>query len=93
IKPKNIAWISVGTFRFVPQLKQVIERRFPQNIILDEALLPGFDGKLRYPYYLRREIYKKMLGYIFKHSRKLKLYLCMEERRMWKDLGLVFNGF
>ncbi len=93
IKPKDIAWISVGTFRFVPQLKQVIERRFPQNKILDEALLPGFDGKLRYPYYLRRDIYKIILGLISRHSPKLKLYLCMEERRMWKDLGLVFNGF
>jgi spore photoproduct lyase len=35
IKPKDIAWISMGTFRFKPELKSIIENRFPENEILD----------------------------------------------------------
>ncbi len=93
INPKHIAWISIGTFRFSPGLKQVIEKRFPANTILDEELLLGFDNKLRYPYQLRLSIYKKMIESLSKHSSKLNLYLCMEELPMWNDLKLRMPKF
>ena len=88
IKSEEIAWISMGTFRFKPELKTIIENRFPENEILDEELLHGYDQKLRYPYGLRLEIYKFLLGEFKKHSKKLPVYLCMEESSMWKDLRL-----
>lgn len=88
INPKCIAWISIGTFRFSPGLKQVIERRFATNSILDEELLLGFDNKLRYPYQLRLSIYTKMIELLIRHSPKLNLYLCMEDITMWHTLKL-----
>lgn len=88
IHPKHIAWISIGTLRFSPGLKPVIEKRFPGNKILNEELLLGYDNKLRYPYIIRHDIYKKILGLLLKHSSRLKIYLCMEDFCMWKDLGL-----
>ncbi len=93
INPKHIAWISIGTFRFSPGLKQVIEKRFPENSILNEELLPGFDNKLRYPYQLRRGIYQKMVEMLSKHSSKLNLYLCMEDISMWNDIKLTMPKF
>ncbi|MFH1245662.1 MAG: hypothetical protein V1662_04180, partial [Candidatus Omnitrophota bacterium] len=93
IKPKHIAWISIGTFRFSPALKQVIERRFPENSILNEELLLGFDNKLRYPYQLRLGIYKKMIELLTKHSSKLNLYLCMEDISMSNALKLTMPEF
>jgi spore photoproduct lyase len=93
INPKHIAWISLGTFRFRPSLKQIIERRFPGNKILNEELLLGHDGKLRYPYALRYNIYKKMLDFFSQHSRLLKVYLCMEDVLMWRDLKLNLPEF
>lgn len=86
IKPGEIAWISMGTFRFKPELKSIIENRFPENEILDQELLLGYDNKLRYPYGLRLEIYKFLLGEFKKHSKKLPIYLCMEEISMRQDL-------
>jgi len=83
IKPRDIAWISIGTLRFNPKVKQTIEMRFPENKILDEELVRGFDNKLRYPYGIRYKIYKSMLEMLFKHSRKLPVYLCMEDASMW----------
>ena len=68
----------MGTFRFKPELKYIIENRFPENEILDEELLPGYDNKLRYPSSLRYDIYKSMLDMFKKHSKKLPIYLCME---------------
>ena len=91
IKSEEIAWISMGTFRFKPELKIIIENRFPENEILDEELLHGYDNKLRYPYGLRLEMYKFLLCELKKHSKKLPIYLCMEESSIWKDLRLDFH--
>ncbi len=92
ISPGSVAWISLGTFRFRPPLKQVIERRFPQNTILDDELIPGYDGKLRYLPEVRRGIYEKILSFLRARSRGLNVYLCMEERAIWKDLRLKMPG-
>lgn len=88
IKPRDIAWISIGTLRFNPKVKQIIENRFPENKILDGELIPGFDGKLRYPDGIRKKIYSTMLGFLLKYSKKLPIYLCMESSSMWKEVGL-----
>jgi len=88
IKPKDIAWISIGTLRFNPSVKQIIEARFPSNKILDGELLPGFDNKLRYPVDIRLEIYRHLLKSLSKHSKKLPVYLCMEDISVWRELKL-----
>lgn len=93
IHPKDIAWISLGTFRFSRGLRQVIERRFPQNTILNEELLLGYDHKLRYPYRIRYVLYKKMLELLSEHLPKFNIYLCMEEALMWKELKLDASGY
>jgi spore photoproduct lyase len=90
IQPEEIAWISIGTLRFAPPLKQIIEARFPANTMLDGELLPGFDGKLRYPRRLRLEIYARMIELLKRHCKKRVLYLCMEDKTMWNDTGLPF---
>lgn len=79
VRPKDIAWISLGTLRFNPALKPIIEKRFPQNRILDGELILGYDYKLRYPSFLRHTIYRFMRSTLSKYSRKLKIYLCMED--------------
>jgi spore photoproduct lyase len=87
IKPKYIAWISIGTFRFKPELKQVIENRFPNTKILNQELLPGYDCKLRYHHNIRYKIYKCLIEQISKHSKKVPVYLCMEDKEMWENLN------
>ncbi len=84
IDPANIAWISLGTFRFAPRLKTIIEQRFPQSKILNEELILDFDKKLRYSQQLRTHIYKKMLSWIRKYSSSVFVYLCMEPKKFVK---------
>ncbi|MFH1691445.1 MAG: spore photoproduct lyase family protein [Candidatus Omnitrophota bacterium] len=83
---ERIAWISLGTFRFGPSLKQVIEARFPANKILNGELLYGYDNKLRYPNVIRAKIYKFMLDRLKSYSEKIPVYLCMEDTKMVKEL-------
>lgn len=89
IKVESIAWISLGTLRFSPSLKKIIENRFPKNKILDEEFILGFDKKMRYPLNLRIMMYKKMIKGIRKRNKKSLFYLCMEEKNVWKR---VYEG-
>ncbi len=90
INPEKIAWISLGTLRFKPSLKKIIEARFPGNDILDAEMVLGFDDKLRYPARLRSMIYRNLIDALTRHNRNLPIYLCMEERSMWEELKLPF---
>ena len=90
VAPERIAWISLGTLRCPPALKKVIERRFPGNSILDGELAVGFDGKLRYPEFIRLQIYRFLIDRILARRRDLPLYLCMESRAIWDELRLPF---
>lgn len=86
VPAKRIAWISLGTFRFNPGLKPIIENRFPANTILDEELLPGFDNKLRYPAKLRFQLYQGLAGWIRKRAPGSRIYLCMEAKPLIASL-------
>ncbi|MCF7888178.1 MAG: hypothetical protein K9L76_02750, partial [Candidatus Omnitrophica bacterium] len=86
VKPP-FAWISLGTLRSNRQLKPIVEQRFPKNNIFYGELLIGEDKKLRYPKFLRKIIYQKMNGWIKKFDQKTPIYLCMEDKDTWKDMG------
>jgi spore photoproduct lyase len=86
INERHIAWISLGTLRFKPQTKNIIERRFPGNSILDGELIYGHDSKLRYPDRVRYEVYKYMLTRIRRRYGNVWIYPCMEDKKMWKSL-------
>ncbi|MDD5617492.1 MAG: hypothetical protein PHG69_00205 [Candidatus Omnitrophica bacterium] len=86
INAESIAWISLGTFRFAPKLKTIIEQRFPYSKILDEELILDFDNKLRYPRKQRVEIYKKIYSWIRQYSDSALVYLCMEPKDIWQEV-------
>ncbi|MCL2888352.1 MAG: hypothetical protein FWF35_03510 [Elusimicrobia bacterium] len=74
-----VRWLSVGTLRFNRELKKVIEARHRETTILNEELLLGFDGKLRYSDARRKEVYDFMLPLLKKYFPKTRVYLCMEQ--------------
>ncbi len=78
------AWISLGTLRCNRALKSIAEQRFPQSNIFYGELLLGKDKKLRYPLFLRKKIYAKILKWIGKFDQKTPIYLCMEDNQIWK---------
>jgi spore photoproduct lyase len=85
IDPANIAWISLGALRFTPALKPIIERRFSMSRILGGEIIQCSDGKMRYPRIIREELFRKMNGFIRKHSERVPVYLCMEPSLVWKN--------
>ncbi len=81
---KNVVWISLGAFRFVPPLKEIISRRFPDSKIAYGEFIPGLDGKMRYFKPLRIKMYQKMVTWIREIAPDVMVYFCMEDDEAWK---------
>ncbi|MCS7180683.1 MAG: hypothetical protein NZ891_04960, partial [bacterium] len=89
----EIAWISLGTLRFSPELKKIVEKRHPETDIIYQEQILGFDKKMRYDRDLRIKIYQKMINWIREVDKKVLLYLCMEEKCVWEKTLSYLNIF
>jgi spore photoproduct lyase len=90
VSADNIVWISLGTLRFPPSIKTVIQKRFPDSKIIYEEFIKGPDGKMRYFKPLRISLYRKVIECIRDHAPDAVVYLCMEDDDAWqKSLGFV----
>lgn len=90
IAPDNIVWISMGTFRFMPALKSIIQQRFTDSDIIHGEFVPGLDGKMRYFKPLRIRLYSLMVDWLRERAPQVTSYLCMEDEQIW-DLVYGFS--
>jgi len=84
IDPARVIWMSLGCFRFMPQLKPIIRKRHRRTHILDGEFVPGLDGKMRYFKPMRIEMYAFMKQQLDAWHKDLGLYLCMESDEIWQ---------
>lgn len=80
---ENIAYISIGSFRYMPDLGPIIETRFPSSAILNGEFITGIDGKMRYFKPIRMKIYRVIIDAIRAHSPDAFIYFCMEDDEVW----------
>jgi spore photoproduct lyase len=86
IDPKRVAWISLGGFRYPPQLKGIAMERFPKTGVFLGELFPGKDAKFRYLKEIRVEMYQKMVEWLRAVDPNLFIYLCMESKEVWEKV-------
>ena len=88
VPAERIAWISLGTLRFPPEMKAAMEARYPRSGLLLGELVRADDHKLRYPRPLRIEMYRLVVERLrarFEGCRSAPIvYLCMEPPDVWK---------
>jgi spore photoproduct lyase len=84
IDPRGIIWLSLGCFRFMPDLKGIIRRRHPGTSVLNGEFITGLDGKQRYFKPIRIDLYGFMREKLDEWSKDLGLYLCMEGPDIWE---------
>lgn len=75
----SVAWISLGTIRFTPALRD----RMPDRPYLFDEFVPGNDGKYRYLQRRRRGIYEELLAGLSAIF-DAPIYLCMESDAVWE---------
>jgi len=85
VDPARIVWISLGAFRFMPELKDVMLRQHPSSRIVYGEFVPGLDGKMRYFRDIRAEFYSFMVDKIRRADPGLCTYLCMEDDHIWQE--------
>ena len=87
IPASSVAWISLGGFRFPPGLEKIIGVRFPKSRITCDEFVPCEDGKWRYFWPLRFELFSAAVGLIRKGGgREIPVYLCMESAETWERI-------
>ncbi len=85
VSPEQIAWISIGSLRFNPEMKKLIENNYPDTDITSAEMVLGDDNKIRYVKPLRVEMYRFLHGELKRFITKDNLvYLCMERWDMWE---------
>ncbi len=85
IPAENICWISLGSLRFMPELKEIAWKRHPKTKIFSDEFITGLDGKRRYFRPLRAELYRHLYRLIRDFSSEVCVYLCMESPEIWKE--------
>jgi spore photoproduct lyase len=94
IDPHHIVWISLGTLRFMPALKDTIQARFRNSRIIYGEFINGLDGKMRYFKPLRIKLYRNMVKWIRAFAPNVTVYLCMEDEEVWhKSMGFIPSDF
>jgi spore photoproduct lyase len=90
VSAENIVWISLGTFRFMPDLKPIIQKRFKTSKIVYGEFIMGLDGKMRHFKPLRIALFKKMVDWLRELAPNALVYLCMEDDEVWrKSFGFI----
>lgn len=84
IPEERIAWISLGCLRFMPELKGIMQNRFPKSALPLGEWITGMDGKMRYFKPRRVEIYQRLVEKIRRHASEVTLYLSMESPEVWR---------
>jgi spore photoproduct lyase len=84
VPPEQVVWISLGAFRFMPDLKAIIQQRFPDSKIVYGEFIAGLDGKARYFKPLRMQVLRRLAQAILRRAPQTCVYLCMEDDEVWR---------
>lgn len=85
VSPQQVAWISLGTLRYIPKLKAIVEERFPNSRIFLSEFVPAPDGKMRYLKKIRQQMFWTIQHKIGQLAPEVPCYLCMEKEMVWKN--------
>jgi len=87
VTPEQIAWISIGSLRFNPEQKQLMETHFPGSALTAAEMVTGDDNKVRYIKPKRIEMYQHLLASLKRYGGDdLFVYLCMERWDVWEKI-------
>jgi spore photoproduct lyase len=90
VKPERI---TIGEYRPSKGLASHIGSRFPDSPLLKiNSGLVNDGAKLRYPDVHRLAMFKVIIDTIKKHDKRVKIALCKEDTKIWKNFGMQVNG-
>ncbi len=86
VNPDKIPWISMGSLRFPPSMKDEIIATYPHTNIPYGEMIKAVDGKLRYARPVRVPIYRHVYNKLTEISNPPFIYFCMESQLVWEEV-------
>jgi spore photoproduct lyase len=86
ILPGNVIYISMGTLRILPEMKDIFYKI--SRGLKEWEFIKGGDNKIRYFRPLRTSVYRQIKSFLQQYVSEDTLYMCMENSTVWED---VFN--
>lgn len=74
----KLAFLSLGLFRYMPELGAQIRKRFPYHSILTGEFFPDEDGKYHYLRAIRREMHEAFREWLRPWSDRVPIFWSME---------------
>ncbi len=85
IDPAQVAWISIGSLRFNPEMRKVMAQNYPGSRATWAEMVLGDDNKVRYVKPLRLEMYRHLRHLLQgAGADQALIYLCMERWDVWE---------
>lgn len=84
LRPEQIAYLSLGSFRHMPDLKRSIQANFPESTYIYGEFITGIDGKQRLLRPLRVRQFRFLVDLLRRGGLDRQLYFCMESEEVWQ---------
>ncbi len=83
-EPGEVPYVSLGSLRFQPEQAALMRSRAQRNSQMHVAeMFPSKDGKMRYDFHLRTEMFSFIQKEFISNSPNWKTFLCMETPESW----------
>lgn len=86
VPEESVQYISVSTFRFIPELLDIVRGKFDRSLLLQREYVRTLDGKMRYFKPLRVYMLDFFVKEVRKHWKDVFIYFCMEHETVWKKI-------
>lgn len=86
VPESSVEYISVSTFRFLPELLDIVRSKFDQSLLLQSGYVKTLDGKMRYFKSLRVHMLDFFVKEVRKHWKDVFIYFCMEHESVWNKI-------
>ncbi len=86
VRPGDIAYMSLGSFRFMPELEKILIHNHPGADYIYNEFITGLDGKKRLLLPMRLQQFRFIAEKLKKAGMGTNMYFCMESGYVWKDV-------
>jgi spore photoproduct lyase len=86
VDERAVKYISVSTFRFIPELISSVREKFAGSLLLKGDYTKSLDGKMRYFKPQRVHMLRSVTNSIRKRWKNAFVYYCMEHSSTWENL-------
>ena len=84
IRRDKVAWVGMGTFRYPPELKTMMDYNYPKSKLTSGEFIACEDKKFRYLLPSRVRYYRFVRETVSQYLPQVPIFMCMESGEAWQ---------